>query len=103
MVPLMLKRGRFRAPDKLTASLQRAEYAECLEPRGLCSSALSVVTHHIPELRISAEFIQTGYPAFLQGNRHRVVGVFPTLLSPGAICRLVRWGFLPSSMLDAVY
>jgi hypothetical protein len=33
-----------------------------------------------------AEFIQTGYPAFLQGNRHRLVGV----LSPGAICRLVQ-------------
>jgi hypothetical protein len=33
------------------------EYAECLEPRGLCPSALSVITPHIPELRISATAI----------------------------------------------
>jgi hypothetical protein len=31
------------------------EYAECLEPKGLCSSALSVITPHIPELRISSK------------------------------------------------
>jgi hypothetical protein len=29
------------------------EYAECLEPRSLCPSALSVITLHFPELRIS--------------------------------------------------
>jgi hypothetical protein len=43
-----------------------------------------------------AEFIQIGYPASLQGDRQRLVGVFPTLLSPGAICRLVQWGFFPA-------
>jgi hypothetical protein len=45
-----------------------------------------------------AEFIQTGHPAFLQGNRHRLVGVFPTLT---LVANYLLW--IESFVLDGAF
>jgi integrase/recombinase XerD len=61
LMPTTLKRGRFRPPDKLIASLC-VEYAERWGPNCLSASASLLETPHIPKSHISSNMRFGAYP-----------------------------------------